>query len=89
MNPNYLLLILIPIALLFVIGPMLVMRAQRRGAPGAQAGLQQAPGETREEFVRRNAGRAGVVADGATLVDLYDRIRVLEERLARAEEKSG
>jgi hypothetical protein len=41
--------------------------------------------ESREDFVRRHRNRPGVVANGATLVDLYDRIRHLEERLASVE----
>lgn len=52
----------------------------------ASAGLEQAPHESREEFVRRHWQRSGVVANGETLVDLYDRIRALEERVARAEQ---
>jgi hypothetical protein len=39
--------------------------------------------------VRRHWQRPGVVADGVTLVDLYDRIRALEERLAEAERRSA
>ncbi|WP_439656341.1 hypothetical protein ACSHWB_28375 [Lentzea sp. HUAS TT2] len=60
-------------------------------APGASpfAGFQQSPQESREDFVRRHWQRPGVVADGVTLVDLYDRIRALEERLAEAERRSG
>lgn len=50
-------------------------------------GLYQSPGESREGFVRRNWQRSGVVADGKTLVDLYDRIATLEQRLAAAEEQ--
>jgi hypothetical protein len=45
--------------------------------------------ESREEFVRRHWQRPGVVANGATLVDLYDRIRALEERVARAERQAA
>ncbi|WP_405057234.1 hypothetical protein OG474_31445 [Kribbella sp. NBC_01505] len=99
MNPNWLFLILIPVVLLFVLVPILVMKGIRRqarnglgpavlGAPG-QNPFAQAEGETREEFVRRHWQRSGVVANGVTLVDLYDRIRVLEERLARAEQNSA
>ncbi|WP_143027937.1 hypothetical protein [Lentzea albidocapillata] len=59
-------------------------------APGAApfSGFQQSPQESREDFVRRHWQRPGVVADGVTLVDLYDRIRALEERLAEAERRS-
>lgn len=44
--------------------------------------FQQGAGESREDFVRRHRHRPGVVADGVTLVDLYDRIRRLEHRIA-------
>jgi hypothetical protein len=44
--------------------------------------FQQGAGESREDFVRRHRNRPGVVADGVTLVDLYDRIRRLEHRIA-------
>jgi hypothetical protein len=50
---------------------------------GAGTGtFQQGAGESREDFVRRHRHRPGVVADGVTLVDLYDRIRRLEHRIA-------
>jgi hypothetical protein len=42
---------------------------------------QQQVGESREEFVRRNVNRPGLVANGLTLVDLYDRIAALEQRV--------
>ncbi|MDX8048851.1 hypothetical protein SK571_05625 [Lentzea sp. BCCO 10_0798] len=60
-------------------------------APGAApfSGFQQSPQESREDFVRRHWQRPGVVADGVTLVDLYDRIRALEERVAQAERRSA
>ncbi|MEV6718584.1 hypothetical protein AB0M48_41830 [Lentzea sp. NPDC051208] len=60
-------------------------------APGAGpfSGFQQSPQESREDFVRRHWQRPGVVADGVTLVDLYDRIRVIEERVAQAERRSA
>jgi hypothetical protein len=89
--------LLIPVAALvvFVLGGMGIMRLQKvsigRGevrsatGPGAATGFQQSPQESREEFVRRHRQRPGVVANGETLVDLYDRIRALEERVARAE----
>jgi hypothetical protein len=54
-------------------------------SPGWGAGpstFQQGAGESREDFVRRHRHRPGVVADGVTLVDLYDRIRRLEHRIA-------
>jgi hypothetical protein len=59
-------------------------------APGAApfSGFQQSPRESREDFVRRHWQRPGVVADGVTLVDLYDRVRALEERVAQAERRS-
>jgi hypothetical protein len=43
----------------------------------------------KKDFVRRHWQRPGVVANGVTLVDLYDRIRALEERVTRAEQKSA
>jgi hypothetical protein len=93
MTLNWLFLIYIPIVVLIVVGPILIIKAQRRGLPGpAQPGpptpaFQQAPQETREEFVRRNWNRPGVVANGETLIDLYDRIRALEARLAETEKE--
>lgn len=50
-------------------------------------GFSQAPGDTREAYVRRHWQRPGVVANGVTLVDLYDRIGELEQRLAEAEQQ--
>ena len=41
--------------------------------------------QTHEDFVRWNWRRPGVVADGVTLVDLYDRIRALEARVHELE----
>ncbi|MFI9170278.1 hypothetical protein [Streptomyces lincolnensis] len=95
--------LLIPVAALVVIvlGGIAVMRLQKISvgrdevrsatAPGAVAatGFQQSPLESREEFVRRHRQRSGVVANGETLVDLYDRIRALEERVTRAEQQSA
>ncbi|MEU7661160.1 hypothetical protein [Streptomyces lincolnensis] len=95
--------LLIPVAALVVIvlGGIAVMRLQKVSvgrdevrsatAPGAVAatGFQQSPQESREEFVRRHRQRPGVVANGETLVDLYDRIRALEERVTRAEQHSA
>jgi hypothetical protein len=92
--------LLIPVAALvvFVLGAFAVLKVQRGSvrreesrsatAPRAAAptGLQQSSHESREDFVRRHWQRSGVVADGVTLVDLYDRIRALEERVARAEQ---
>jgi hypothetical protein len=46
---------------------------------------QQQPDETREEFVRRNWNRPGVVANGQTLLDLYARIAKLEHRVSELE----
>lgn len=94
---------LIPVAALVVIvlGGMAVLKLQKLSlgrdelrsatAPGAVAatGFQQSAQESREEFVRRNWQRPGVVANGVTLVDLYDRIQALEERVARAEQHSA
>ncbi|MEV8372856.1 hypothetical protein AB0P21_08960 [Kribbella sp. NPDC056861] len=100
MNQNWLFVIPIVALVLIVIGPIAVLRLQKRSLravnelssvprTAALTGFQQSPEETREEFVRRHWQRPGVVADGVTLVDLYDRIRVLEERLARAEQQSA
>jgi hypothetical protein len=96
---NWLLLIPIVALVLFVVGPIAVLRAQKRALPaptelgsgsvppaGASTGFQQASTESREEFVRRYWQRSGVVANGETLVDLYDRIRALEARVAIAEQ---
>lgn len=47
--------------------------------------FRQNAGESREDYVRRHWDRSGVVANGVTLVDLYDRIRALEERVAELE----
>ncbi len=92
MTLNWLFLIYIPIVVLIVVGPILILKAQRRGprsrsARPADAGPPAGAQETREEFVRRNWNRPGVVANGETLVDLYDRIRALEERLAETEKE--
>ncbi len=97
MSPNWLFPILGVVLILWIVGPILILRGQRRtrllppaasGPAPVHTGPEQVPGESREDFVRRNWQRPGVVATGATLVDLYDRIRVLEDRLARAEQKS-
>ncbi|TDD62187.1 hypothetical protein E1263_04740 [Kribbella antibiotica] len=84
MSPNWLFLILIPIVLLCIFFPILVIKKVRRsgvlGAPAGQNPFHQAAGESREDFVRRYWNRSGVVMDGVTLVDLYDRVRVLEGR---------
>jgi hypothetical protein len=55
--------------------------------PTRPTGFQQSPGETREAFVRRHWQRPGVVADGVTLVDLYDRIEELAKRVADTEQR--
>lgn len=96
--------LLIPVTALVVIvlGGVAVMKLQKSlfaklgastpgTAPGAGpfSGFQQSPQESREDFVRRHWQRPGVVADGVTLVDLYDRIRALEERVAQAERRSA
>ena len=90
--PSELLFLLIPAVaiLMFVLAGVFIRRAQASFVrvaeqTGAGPGLYQAPGESREAFVRRNWQRPGVVADGVTLVDLYDRIASLEQRLAAAE----
>ncbi|TDC74627.1 hypothetical protein [Streptomyces hainanensis] len=95
--------LLIPVAALVVVvlGPAAVLKLQKvllgriefrsAPAPGAAAPneFQQSSQESREEFVRRHWQRPGVVADGVTLVDLYDRIRALEERVNKAEQHSA
>lgn len=96
-----LLFLLIPVAaiVIIVLGAKAVMRLQnatlqrlqRDSMPMGNAapnGFQQSPGETREAFVRRNSQRPGVVANGPTLLDLYDRINELERRLAETERQS-
>ncbi|MER6187271.1 hypothetical protein [Streptomyces sp. NPDC001652] len=101
MSASWTLLIPVAALALIVLGGMAVLRLQRTSlgpdevrsarAPGsaAPAGSQDAVRESREEFVRRHWQRPGVVANGATLVDLYDRIRALEERVARAEQQAA
>jgi hypothetical protein len=102
MSENWLFLIPIASLVLFVVGAIGVVRLQKRvlrtqGEMGSgpvlrtavSTGFDQSPDESREEFVRRHWQRPGVVANGVTLVDLYDRIRALEERLARAEGRSA
>ena len=81
--------------LVVVFGGILVMKAQkmsayvgeRQAGAAGPTGFQQAADESREAFVRRHWGRPGVVADGVTLVDLYDRIAELEDRLADTEQQ--
>ena len=92
--PSELLFLLIPAVaiLIFVLAGVAVRRAQQSFVrvaeqTGAGPGLNQSPGESREAFVRRNWQRPGVVANGVTLVDLYDRIALLERRLAEAEQE--
>ncbi|GAA0944676.1 hypothetical protein GCM10009554_39010 [Kribbella koreensis] len=100
MSPNWLFLILAVVLVLFVVGPIAVVRSQRKAVgmpgdpnavPGSPAtpptGLERSPQEAHEDIVRRNWQRPGVVVNGVTLVDLYNRIRALEERLARAEQQ--
>ncbi|MFF0187783.1 hypothetical protein [Streptomyces sp. NPDC005244] len=101
MSANWLLLIPVAALVVIALGSFAVLRLQRAAfrlaeprsgnfsAGSTAAGFQQSPQETREDFVRRHRGRPGVVADGETLVDLYDRIRALEERVAAAERRAG
>ena len=49
--------------------------------------FDQLPGESREAFVRRFSNRPGVVADGTTLVDLYNRCAILQDRIVALEER--
>jgi hypothetical protein len=98
MSPTWALLIPVAALVVIVLGGILVVRLQKasvgrvevRPAPDAAVptGFQQSSHESREDFVRRHWQRPGVVANGVTLVDLYDRIRALEERVARAEQHS-
>ena len=96
MNPYFFALVPVGALVAVVLGGALILRTQRRGSgvppmagQTAVDGLRQAPGETREDFVLRHRDRPGVVANGATLVDLYERIRRLEERVAAVESASG
>jgi len=81
--------------LVVIFGGILVMKAQkmsayvgeRQAGEAGPTGFQQGADETREAYVRRHWQRPGVVANGETLVDLYDRIAELEERLAGTEER--
>jgi hypothetical protein len=88
-------LIFVAALTLFVLGAILVTKLQKASPPPSSiagsnpSGLQQAPGETREAYVRRNSQRPGVVANGPTLVDLYDRINELERRLAENERQQS
>ncbi|MCF4122199.1 hypothetical protein L1785_14560 [Antribacter sp. KLBMP9083] len=87
--------LLIPLGALLaiILGGVLITRQQKKIGTRASAlagrptvnGFQQAAGESREDFVRRHQNRSGVVANGATLVDLYDRVRRLEERITAVE----
>ncbi|GIG66526.1 hypothetical protein [Phytomonospora endophytica] len=97
MSENLFLLIPVAVLAIIVLGAVAVLKAQkaawhRLGTMAHAAppgGFQQSPHETREEFVRRNWQRSGVVANGPTLIDLYDRVRALEQRLAEAERRLG
>lgn len=51
--------------------------------------FDQLPGESREDFVRRFSSRSGVVANGVTLVDLYNRIAALERRVEQLESREA
>jgi hypothetical protein len=101
MSASWALLIPVAALMLIVLGGMAVLRLQktslgpdelrssRAPASATSTGPQDAVRESREEFVRRHWQRPGVVANGATLVDLYDRIRALEARVARAEQQAA
>lgn len=94
---NELIYLLIPAAAILVVvfGGILVMKAQkmsayvgeRQAGAAGPMGFQQGADESREAFVRRHWQRPGVVADGRTLIDLYDRIAELEKRLADTEQQ--
>ena len=49
--------------------------------------FSQQPGESREAFVRRFSNRPGVVADGTTLVDLYNRLAIQHDQIVALEER--
>jgi hypothetical protein len=94
MSTNPYIWLLIPLAALVAIvaGGILVTRLQKATSAASATALASldcpatvAGAETREEFVRRHRHQPGVVANGETLLDLYDRIRALEERLAAIE----
>jgi hypothetical protein len=95
MSANVPVWLLVPLLALLalILGAVLITRQQRKAGQsvpgpagqGTGSGFEQAPGETREDYVRRHRDRPGVIANGATLVDLYDRIRQLEERLVAVE----
>ncbi|WP_406216964.1 hypothetical protein [Streptomyces canus] len=99
MSANWLVLIPVAALVLFVLGAIAVLKLQKASlgriesmsataSPAADpTGFHQSSQESREEFVRRHWQRPGLVADGVTLVDLYDRIQALEERVARAERR--
>ncbi|MEU8640833.1 hypothetical protein AB0C91_02815 [Streptomyces sp. NPDC048674] len=101
MSANWLLLIPVAALVAIALGSFAVLRLQRATLRHADprsatspagvngAGFRQSPQESREDFVRRHRQRPGVVADGETLVDLYDRIRALEERVTAAEERTA
>ncbi|MEU8791333.1 hypothetical protein [Streptomyces sp. NPDC048643] len=101
MSANWLLLIPVAALVAIALGSYAVLRLQRASLRLAEprsakpsagvtaAGFQQSPQESREDFARRHRQRPGVVADGATLVDLYDRIRALEERVTAAEQRAA
>lgn len=101
MSANWFLLIPVAALVVIVLGAVAVLKLQKASlgrneprpatAPHASAptGIHQSEQESREDFVRRHWQRPGVVANGVTLVDLYDRIRALEERVARAEQRSA
>lgn len=95
----HLIWLLIPLVALvaLILGAVLIVRQQRKVGPsvpvpvdrGVGSGFDQSAGESREDFVRRHRDRPGIVANGVTLVDLYDRIRQLEDRLAAIEDHGG
>jgi hypothetical protein len=93
--PQDLLPLLIPVVgiVIFVFG-FIAMRRRASSldpanptalASGTPSGLRPSPGESREAFVRRHWQRPGVVANGVTLVDLYNRIATLEQRITELE----
>ena len=75
---------------LFAVGAISVSRLQRRMAiaderAAVATGRPVAEPGTREDFVRRHRFQPGLVANGETLLDLYDRIGRLEARVAELE----
>jgi hypothetical protein len=75
---------------LFAVAAISLSRRQRRMTiaderAAVAAGRPVAEPGTREDYVRRHRFQPGLVANGETLLDLYDRIGRLEARVAELE----